>query len=280
MHLNGSDKSNFTKSLWVCFGSPGGVPREEEVKMARYRIIFSVVLITAVLGAVLGIRRLNVIDAKFDPSQYTSNFVGPRYLPKDNLDQVPVSFVQKIHKKFEKKHQSVTQQILAIGKTLNKFRKEGKKIPGLKVHIALLTELQRLKKEQKNLVGKSRFTTGEHLALIADSMMILEYLDILSAYGQALNEVVEVNGSPDITEESLLVEASKRFPSYYSERKRGKWAFADRDIAMFSSQGAKLTPLAASLFNENMAGLIEYRIQFFMGYADRIINNNRKPASR
>ncbi len=186
----------------------------------------------------------------------------------------------RIFSKYKKKHGAVRAEIRVVGEELREILQSRKQTAAPRIYIALLAELARLNAEQDLIESweNTSHESAEYIALMADSLVVLEYLHMTAAYARAISESMSRPAQPGrtIAQANTLEQAARNFPRYYQENQSGVPIFEDPQILAHSRGAARLVPIAKELFeSENSPAAIDHRVQFFARYADNIIEKNR-----
>lgn len=201
-------------------------------------------------------------------------------LAGDRLIHAPVNPGDRIFSKYKIKHESVRTHITAVGEELREILKTRPKAVAPRIYIALLTELARLKGEVALIESWENGTLNrsESVGLMADSLLVLEYLDMTAAYAKAMNEIMrQPSETRSLASDDTMDRAAREFPRHYEASRAGIPVFDDAEILAQSRESARLVPIAKALFDSpDPQAVVGYRVRFFSRYADNIISKNRE----
>jgi hypothetical protein len=195
-----------------------------------------------------------------------------------NLGSTPS---ERIFSKYKAKHAFVRADITALGEDLREILKTRDRAAAPRIYIALLAELARLKGEVQLIESweKGTLDKTESIGLMADSLLVLEYLQMTTAYARAINDSMRKTATEGraLASTDTLEQAAKNFPEYYEKRQTGTTVFDDAEILTHSREAGRLVPIAKALFDTPDAkAAVGYRVRFFARYADNIIEKNRE----
>lgn len=201
-------------------------------------------------------------------------------LAGDHFTKFGATPADRIFSKYKEKHTAVRAEIRLVGEELRDILKTRERAAAPRIYIALLAELARLNAEVTLVESWENGTLdrNDSLSLMADSLLVLEYLHMTASYARAINETMRqpVPAGREIASSSTLDQAAKEFPRYYAEKQVGVPVFEDAEVLTHSREAGRLVPIAKALFeNQDPQGVINYRVRFFARYADNIIEKNR-----
>lgn len=191
----------------------------------------------------------------------------------------PSDPVDRVFETYKAKHTQVRGEIRALGEQLRTILKTEAKAPAPRIHIALLSELARLNNEV-NLIeswDKGTLNRRESVNLMADSVLVLEYLHMTTLFARSLSDQV-MSGHSDrsLASDDSMERAARAFPSAYLAAPGGDTIFKNADVLANSREANRLIPIARALYeNPDGEGSVEYRVRFFARYAENILQKNK-----
>jgi hypothetical protein len=202
-------------------------------------------------------------------------------LAGDHLTNLGKTPADRVFIKYKKKHEAVRNDIQSLGEDLREILKTRERTPAPRIYIALLAELARLKSEARLIESwdNGSLDRSDSVGLMADSLLVLEYLQMTAAYARALNDSMKQAPAAGraIASVDTLEKAAKDFPAYYAKHRSGTPAFEDKDVLALSRETARLVPIAQALFDtKDPKATSAYRVRFFARYADNIIEKNKE----
>jgi hypothetical protein len=201
-------------------------------------------------------------------------------LAGDHFTRIGNTPADRIFSKYKEKHTSVRAEIRTVGEELREILKTRERTPAPRIYIALLAELSRLNAEVKLIESweNGSLSRTDSTALMADSLLVLEYLHMTACYAKAINESMRrtPQAGRALASSDVLEQAAKDFPRYFDMKKGGAPVFDDAEVLSQSREAGRLAPIAKALFDtSNPQATVGYRVRFFARYSDNIIEKNR-----
>ncbi len=202
-------------------------------------------------------------------------------LAGDHFARIGTTPVDRIFIKYKDKHTAVRAEIRGVGEELREILKTRERAAAPRIYIALLAELARLNAETQLIENweSGALNKNDSVGLMADSLLVLEYLHMTASYARALNENMRQSakvGGRDIASSNSLEQAAKEFPRFFEQGQGGVPVFEDSEVLSQSREASRLVPIAKALFDmPDPQAIIGYRVRFFARYADNIIEKNR-----
>ncbi len=180
-----------------------------------------------------------------------------------------------IFDQYKMKRERVIKRLKAMINDYEGLYFKGKPSPYPKVHIALAAELRRLQKEETLIErwGKSEKSRRPDLPYMVESMFILDYTEIMTAYGEEMNKLNREGrlGSPQI-----MVQAARKISQSYDEEARRGWSFNDEPILKLAATAKNFKPVVEAMFTGNDDDTVIKRMKFFSDYSGRLSTLNKK----
>ncbi len=187
---------------------------------------------------------------------------------------------ERLFSKYKEKHALVRREIQGMGEELREVLKTRERTVSPRLYIALMTELARLKAESALITSWERGTLSKEdsKTLMADSLMVLEYLHMTNSYAKAILQIMRAETpGRTIASSDTLERAAKNFDSIYNGSRTNVSVFEDSEVLAQGREAGRLAPIARQLFqNPESEATIQYRVRFFARYSDNIIEKNRE----
>lgn len=234
-----------------------------------------------VAGAMILAGTFLVLAGSYGLYQAAQEETSPVFKREERSRSKPVDTnrVEYVFKRYEEKHREVRASLMDYAREVRQLLADKHRPADPSIPVALLTELQRLKTEKKLVKSWKQGTLPkeDYVSVMADSLMVMEYLTLMEAYGRALNELSRdpvVNGQT-LKGAALFKEAASRFDTLFVPNRKMTSPLYDAKIVDVSPSALRLVPIASQILSQGESAL-EYRVQFFSKYARNIINKNQK----
>jgi len=186
---------------------------------------------------------------------------------------------ERLFSKYKEKHALVRREIQGMGEELREVLKTRERAIAPRLYIALMTELARLKAETSLISSWERGTLSKEdsRVLMADSLMVLEYLHMTNSYAKAILQIMREEGrGRSLASSDAFERAARDFEPIYQNSRTNISVFEDTEVMGQGREAGRLAPIARLLFqNPTSEATLQYRVRFFARYSENIIEKNR-----